>query len=85
MACKRAILPKFEVGVPVRLWTFDFAKWWFICRLMEVNNFIFLRHVRGTVLLNWFYGAMVRLVSKCRLAYDCQVTSYLLPDGGQAP
>ena len=43
----------------MRLWTFDFAKWWFICRLMEVNNFIFLRHIRGTVLLNWFYGAMV--------------------------
>ena len=59
-------------GKPVRMWTYDFAKWWFVCRLVEVNNFIFMRHLRGTALLNWFYRALVRpssqLTACCRHA-----------------
>ena len=35
-----------------------------MCRLLECHTFIFGRHLRGTVLLNWFYRA---LVSRCSL------------------
>lgn len=31
-----------------------------MCRLLECHTFIFGRHFRGTILLNWFFRALVR-------------------------
>lgn len=59
VTAKWALLPKFSQGQVVALWSSDFARWWFVCRLVNISNALFMRHFRGTVLLNWYYNLLV--------------------------
>ena len=42
------------------MWTKRFTVWWAVHRLLDITTICFLRHFRGTLVLNWFYSLMVR-------------------------
>ena len=60
VAAKWALLPQFHAGQSVPLWSSDFARWWLVNRLVDVTNQLFVRHFRGTLLLNWYFNLLVR-------------------------
>lgn len=60
-----SLLCQVEAGVPLRMWSKRFTEWWGVHRLLDVTNLVFLRHFRGTLVLNWFYNVMVRPCCRC--------------------
>ena len=60
---KALVNPKFQADVPVKMWSADFAKWWLVNRMVDTTNQIFMRHFRGTLVLNYFYSLLVSCVS----------------------
>ena len=53
------------------MWTKRFSTWWSVCRMLEVNSILLLRHFRGTLVLNWCFNIMVR--PSCPAASVCEV------------
>ena len=59
VTAKWALLPNFAEGQSVQLWSSDFARWWFVNRLVDITNTLYMRQFRGTVLLNWYLKLLV--------------------------
>ena len=59
VALKCALLPGLNSGRPIAMWSPQFAKWWSVCPLVDTTNSLFMRHFRGTVMLNWYYNLLV--------------------------
>lgn len=59
---KRYLLPKITFGQPIQLFSPQFAAWWLVHRFIDINNLLFMRYFRGTVVLNYYYNLLVSLL-----------------------
>lgn len=67
---KWTVLPTFEDGQRVPMWSADFAKWWLVCRLTDITNVVFMNKFKGSVLANWYLNLLVSLLDFALVAYN---------------
>lgn len=61
------LLPNVTVGQKFKLWSPEFARWWCVCRMIDITNTFVMRYFRGTILMNHWCNL---LVSSC-LTFPC--------------
>lgn len=73
------------------MFTNTFTRWWLVCRIVDITNTVFMRHFRGTVLVNWYLNMLVSTArtSSCaasmrKLDLVCMATRLLVASGWPA-
>lgn len=56
---KSVLLPKTKLDQPIKLFSPDFLRWWLVHRFIDLTNVLFLRHFRGTVVMNYYCSLLV--------------------------
>ena len=56
---KSFLLPRSKVDEPIKLFSAEFFKWWLVSRAIDLTNILFMKHFRGTVILNYYYSLLV--------------------------
>lgn len=59
---KAFLMPNVPPGTIIKRFSPQFAAWWLVNRFVDLNNLLFMRNFRGTVLLNYYYAFLVRSV-----------------------
>lgn len=70
IALKKYMMPQVRMNTPIKLFSPQFAAWWLVNRFVDINNILFMRNFRGTIVLNYYYTLLVR---RCLTPF----TSYL--------
>ena len=55
---KSVLLPRTKLDQPIKLFSADFCRWWVVGRFMDLTYILFLKHFRGTVVLNYYYSLL---------------------------
>ncbi|KAK9812147.1 hypothetical protein WJX73_000290 [Symbiochloris irregularis] len=58
VAGSNTLLPRLADGQKMRMWSPEFARWWCVCRMIDITNTFVMRYFRGTALLNQYYNLL---------------------------
>ena len=76
MACtavtKALLQPPLYAHRPIRMFGFEFARWWLVQRLVGLTNMLFAEQLRGTPFLAWWFRALVRAPSSLLCEPACR-------------